>query len=56
MLLMDDLKLYVKTPAALTKAVSVVGRVACAVGMKLGLKKCGVPHKQKGKRYLGLKP
>ena len=42
MLYMDDLKLYAESPAALTEALSVVDRVASAVGMKLGLKKCGV--------------
>ena len=40
MLYMDDLKLYAERPAALTQALSVVDRVASAVGMKLGLKKC----------------
>ena len=33
----------------LTEALSVVDRVASAVGMKLGLKKCGVAHVQKGR-------
>ena len=49
MLYMDDLKLYAESPAALTEALSVVDRVASAVGMKLGLKKCGVAHMQKGR-------
>ena len=49
MLYMDDLKLYAESPAALTEALSVVDRVARAVGMKLGLKKCGVAHVQKGR-------
>ena len=49
MLYMDDLKLYAESPAALTDALSVVDRVASAVGMKLGLRKCGVAHMQKGK-------
>ena len=49
MLYMDDLKLYAESPAALTEALSVVDRVASAVGMKLGLRKCGVAHMQKGK-------
>ena len=47
MLYMDDLKLYAESPAALTEALSVVDRVASAVDMKLGLKKCGVAHMQK---------
>ena len=49
MLYMDDLKLYAESSAALTKALSVVDRVGSAVGMKLGLTKCGVAHMQKGK-------
>ena len=46
---MDDLKLYAESPAALTEALSLVDRVASAVGMKLGLKKCGAAHMQKGR-------
>ena len=49
MLYMDDLKLYAESPAALTEALSVVDRVASAVGMKVGLRKCEVAHMQKGK-------
>ena len=49
MLYMDDLKLYAESPAALTAALSVVDRVASAVGMKMDLKMCGVAHMQKGK-------
>ena len=49
MLFMDDLKLYAESSAALTKALSVVDRVANTAGMKLGLIKCGVAHMQKGK-------
>ena len=49
MLYMDDLKLYAESSAALTEALSVVDRVASAVDMKLGLKKCGVAHMQKGR-------
>ena len=49
MLYMDDLKLYAESPAALTEALSVVDRVSSAVGMKLGLRKCGVAHMQKGR-------
>ena len=49
MLFMDDLKLYAESPAAMSKPLSVVERVASIVGMKLGLKKFGVAHMQKGK-------
>ena len=49
MLYMDDLKVYAETPAALNETLSVVDRVASAVGMKLGLKKCGTAHLKKGK-------
>ena len=49
MVYMDDLNLYAECPAALTDALSVMDRVASAVGMKLGLRKCGVAHVQKGK-------
>ena len=41
MLYMDYLKLYAESPVALTKALSVVDRVASAFGMKLGLTMCG---------------
>ena len=49
MLYMDDMKVYAETPAALNETPSVVDRVASAVGMKLGLKKCGTAHLKKGK-------
>ena len=44
MLYTDDLKLYTESPTALTEALSIVDRVASAVGMK----KCRVAHMQKG--------
>ena len=49
MLYIDDLKVYAETPAALNETLSVVDRVASAIGMKLGLKKCGTAHLKKGK-------
>ena len=49
MLYMDDLKHYAERPAALTEALPDVERVASTVGIKLGLKKCGMAHMQEGK-------
>jgi len=46
---MDDLKIYGKNSAWLDKLLALVQEGSAAVGMVLGLQKCGVAHMTKGK-------
>ena len=41
---MDDLKVYMENPTDLKSALTLVDCVSKAVGMELGLRKCGVAH------------
>ena len=46
---MNDLKVYATGERALKVALSTVDRISQAVGMELGLKKCGMAHVRRGK-------
>ncbi len=46
---MDDLKLYESKQEDLANTLADVERVASAVGMTLGVRKCAVAHLKKGK-------
>ncbi|XP_065891739.1 uncharacterized protein [Dysidea avara] len=47
---MDDLKLFANTPETIEEMFTMVDEGSKAVGMSLGLRKCGVAHMEKGKR------
>ena len=48
-LFMDDLKIYAGGPEDLEATLTEVERVAEAVGMRLGIRKCGVAHLRNGR-------
>ena len=48
-LFMDDLKIYTGGPGDLEATLTEVERVAEAVGMRLGIRKCGVAHLRNGR-------
>ena len=54
LLFMDDLKVYAKGKADLSKVVRLVDRTSEEMGMTMGLRKCAVAHMRNGKSQTGL--
>ena len=51
---MDDLKVYAKGKADLSKVLRLVDRTSKEMGMTIGLRKCAVAHMRNGKSQSGL--